>query len=136
MLSAPPEVHELPGRVRFQICLPCGICCGRSPQPGLPPPGEHRSEQRYRGGEALQKTAEFADPEPDSSDKDFMDCLNPDSLEILQGCKLEAALSNAKAPDSFQFMRLGYFTVDNKDSAPDRLVFNRSVSLKDSFKAK
>ncbi len=78
----------------------------------------------------------FTDADPDGADKDFLSCLNPDSLEILQNCKLEAALANAVAPASFQFMRLGYFCVDNKDSNAEHLVFNRSVSLKDSFKVK
>ncbi len=76
----------------------------------------------------------FADADPDAGDKNFLDCLNPDSLEILKDCKVEAALAGATAPASFQFMRLGYFCVDNKDSTPEHLVFNRSVSLKDSFK--
>ena len=76
----------------------------------------------------------FADPDPDAAGKDFMACLNPNSLEILTGCKVEASLSGAKAPASYQFMRLGYFCPDSKDSAPGHLVFNRSVSLKDSFK--
>ena len=58
----------------------------------------------------------FADPDPDAGDKDFLDCLAPDSLEVLHGCKLEASLAGAKAPAAFQFMRLGYFCVDNKDS--------------------
>ena len=78
----------------------------------------------------------FADADPDAGDKDFLDCLAPDSLETLTNCKLEAALADAKAPAAYQFMRLGYFSVDNKDSSSDHLVFNRSVSLKDSFKAK
>ena len=76
----------------------------------------------------------FADPDPDAGDKNFLDCLAPTSLETLTGCKLEADLAHTVAPASFQFMRLGYFCVDNKDSAPGHLVFNRSVSLKDSFK--
>ena len=76
----------------------------------------------------------FSDPNPDAGDKNFLDCLNPNSLEILTGCKVEASLSSAKPGQSFQFMRLGYFCVDNKDSTSDHLVFNRSVSLKDSFK--
>ena len=76
----------------------------------------------------------FADPDPDAGDKDFLDCLAPDSLEILHGCKLEASLAGAKAPAAFQFMRLGYFCVDNKDSTPEHPVFDRAVSLKDSFK--
>ncbi|MBQ8683323.1 MAG: glutamine--tRNA ligase/YqeY domain fusion protein [Clostridia bacterium] len=78
----------------------------------------------------------FADENPDGGDKDFLDCLAPNSLETLQNCKLEAALADAVAPAHFQFMRLGYFCVDSKDSTPDHLVFNRAVSLKDSFKAK
>ena len=78
----------------------------------------------------------FTDADPDGADKDFLSCLNPESLEVLQNCKLEAALADATAPASFQFMRLGYFCVDNKDSSAEHLVFNRSVSLKDSFKVK
>ena len=77
----------------------------------------------------------FSDAEPDAADKNFLDCLNPASLEVLENCKVEASLAGAEAPGRFQFMRLGYFCLDNKDSRPDRLVFNRSVSLKDSFKA-
>ena len=76
----------------------------------------------------------FNDPDPDAAGKDFLTCLNPNSLEVLTGCKVEASLRDAKAPASFQFMRLGYFCPDAKDSSPEHLVFNRSVSLKDSFK--
>ncbi|WP_322202800.1 glutamine--tRNA ligase/YqeY domain fusion protein [Acutalibacter intestini] len=64
----------------------------------------------------------------------FLDYLSSDSLQILTGCKLEAALKTAKSGESYQFMRQGYFCVDNKDSTPEHLVFNRSVKLKDSFK--
>ena len=60
--------------------------------------------------------------------------MNPNSLEVLTGCKVEASLRDAKAPASYQFMRLGYFCPDSRDCAPGHLVFNRSVSLKDSFK--
>ena len=76
----------------------------------------------------------FTDPDPDAADKDFLKCLNPDSLEILTGCKIERALAAARAPESYQFMRLGYFCPDSKDSTPEHPVFNRSVSLKDSYK--
>ena len=76
----------------------------------------------------------FDDPDPDAAGKDFLACLNPHSLEVLTGCKVEASLHDAKAPASYQFMRLGYFCPDSRDSAPGHLVFNRSVSLKDSFK--
>ena len=88
----------------------------------------------------------FSDEQPDGPDKDFLDCLNPDSLTILTGCKVEPEMqkvaaefdkkenrTGANAP-TFQFMRLGYFCLDNRDSTADHMVFNRSVSLKDSFK--
>ena len=76
----------------------------------------------------------FSDADPDGGDKNFLDCLNPGSLEVLSGAKVEAGLKDVAAPASFQFLRQGYFCVDNKDSRPGHLVFNRSVSLKDSFK--
>ena len=76
----------------------------------------------------------FTDPDPDGFEGGFLACMNPNSLEVLQGCKLERSLENAVAPAAYQFMRMGYFAVDNKDSKPGALVFNRAVSLKDSFK--
>ena len=76
----------------------------------------------------------FSDPEPEGVGKNYLDCLNPDSLEVLSDCRLEASLADAKPGDSFQFMRLGYFCADSRDSTPGHPVFNRSVSLKDSFK--
>ena len=76
----------------------------------------------------------FSDPEPDAPGKDFIECLNPDSLEVLTGCKVERSLETCVPTDRFQFLRLGYFAPDNKDSTPDHLVFNRAVALKDSFK--
>ncbi|MCI8303273.1 MAG: glutamine--tRNA ligase/YqeY domain fusion protein [Lawsonibacter sp.] len=77
----------------------------------------------------------FADENPDSGEKDFLECLNPDSLEVLEGCKLEASLAAAGSTDRFQFLRLGYFCADSRDSRPGALVFNRAVSLKDGFKS-
>ena len=82
----------------------------------------------------------FSDPEPDGADKDFLEALNPDSLTVLTGCKVEASLASAPMPvrgkdsEGFQFMRQGYFVLDNRDAAPGHLVFNRAVALKDSFK--
>lgn len=76
----------------------------------------------------------FTVPDPEAGERNFLDYLNPNSLEVLTGCKAEKNLATAVAPKSFQFMRLGYFCVDNKDSTPEHLVFNRSVSLKDGFK--
>jgi len=72
---------------------------------------------------------------PDTSSMEaLLGDMNPNSLTTLTGCKVEASLADAKAPASYQFMRLGYFCPDSRDCAPGHLVFNRSVSLKDSFK--
>ncbi len=60
--------------------------------------------------------------------------LNPNSLTVLKECYIEPSVKDAKAYDSFQFVRNGFFCVDSKDSTPDNLVFNRIVSLKSSFK--
>ncbi len=76
----------------------------------------------------------FTVPDPDAADKNFIDFINKDSLKVLKNCKVEPSLKDAKAPAHFQFMRKGYFCIDSKDSTPEKLVFNRAVSLKDSFK--
>ena len=60
--------------------------------------------------------------------------LNPNSLQILKNCYVESSLKGAAAPDSFQFVRTGYFCVDSKLSSGDHLVFNRIAALKSSFK--
>lgn len=73
-----------------------------------------------------------ADPEAG----DFLEELNPDSLKVLTGCKVEPSFAKEDEAKSYQFMRQGYFCLDSRDSKPENLVFNRSVSLKDSFKKK
>ena len=88
----------------------------------------------------------FSDEQPDGPDKDFLTCLNPESLTVLTGCKVEPEMrkvaeefdkkenrTGVNAP-TFQFMRMGYFCLDNRDSSAEHLVFNRSVLLKDGFK--
>jgi len=78
----------------------------------------------------------FMDSDPDGQkDKDFMEFLNPDSLTIIKGCKMEPSLGSARYPDHFQFQRLGYFNCD-KDSTETNLVFNRTVPLRDTWKKK
>jgi glutaminyl-tRNA synthetase len=74
----------------------------------------------------------FNKPYPEE-EEDFMTCLNPDSLETLEGCRLEPGLSDAKPGSRYQFLRLGYFCVDTVDSPAGRPVFNRIVSLRDTW---
>ncbi len=68
----------------------------------------------------------------EDKEKDFKELLNPDSLQILTNCRVEAELLSAKPYDNFQFQRLGYFNVD-PDSKDGNLIFNRTVSLKDTW---
>ena len=72
------------------------------------------------------------DPEADE-EKTFIDNLNPDSLQIIKDAKLEPFLKTANKGDKFQFERLGYFCVDSKDSSKENLVFNRTVTLRDTW---
>ncbi|RJP36838.1 MAG: glutamine--tRNA ligase/YqeY domain fusion protein [Desulfobacteraceae bacterium] len=71
--------------------------------------------------------------EDPAGDDDFIAGMNPDSLEILSGCKLEPSLAQAEPGVAHQFERLGYFCNDGRDTMPDRPVFNRIVTLKDTW---
>ncbi|MEM7367250.1 MAG: glutamine--tRNA ligase/YqeY domain fusion protein [Bacteroidota bacterium] len=75
----------------------------------------------------------FSDPDPDGhKGKDFLEFLNPDSLKIISNAKLEPSLASVKTMERFQFMRKGYYCVD-PDSTEGHLVFNQSVTLRDSW---
>lgn len=71
-------------------------------------------------------------PALEEKDGNFRDLLNPDSLKVLTNCRVEKFLAEMKPLDYLQFQRIGYFNVD-KDSTPDKLIFNRTVSLKDTW---
>lgn len=74
-----------------------------------------------------------AQPEKSEEGGSFLDNINPDSLVVLKGCRAEPSLAQAQPEDRFQFEREGYFCVDLKDSAPGKPVFNRTVTLRDSW---
>ncbi len=90
---------------------------------------EHCAEAEIRLYDRLFNVENPSDEEGVSS---FADNLNPNSLTVLKGCKIDFDLKDKAVGDTFQFMRQGYFCVD-KDSTPDKLIFNRTVALKDSF---
>jgi glutaminyl-tRNA synthetase len=77
----------------------------------------------------------FRAPNPDKSDEGgtFLENINPESLVVLSGCRAEPSLASAIGEERFQFEREGYFCVDNTDSRPGHLVFNRTVTLRDSW---
>ncbi len=76
----------------------------------------------------------FTVEDPDAADVSYLETINPHSLEVLNNAKLEASLASAKKGEAFQFLRMGYFTPDLEHSTDDALVFNRAVTLKDSYK--
>jgi glutaminyl-tRNA synthetase len=75
----------------------------------------------------------FTDPQPDGyEDRDYLEFFNEDSLQVIEKAYVEPSLKEAKAGTTYQFLRMGYFAVDT-DSTPDKLIFNRTVSLKDTW---
>jgi glutaminyl-tRNA synthetase len=88
---------------------------------------EHAVEAEVRLYDRL-----FSQENPNDGD-DFKRFLNPSSLEVLRGCKLEPALAQAKPGEGFQFERLGYFCVDSRDHRAGQLVWNRTIELRDSW---
>ena len=74
-----------------------------------------------------------ADPTAEMEGEDYRDYLDPGSLQVLTGCRVEPGLAQGKPGTPYQFLRQGYFCLDSVDSRPDSLVFNRAVSLRDSW---
>ena len=72
-------------------------------------------------------------PDEKVDGKTFLDFINPESLETLADCRLEPALAQVRPGQSVQFERLGYFCADSQDCIPDHLVFNRTVTLRDTW---
>lgn len=102
---------------------------GRSPKATI----HWVSAQHAIGAEVRIYDTLFTKENPmEAESGDFLDNINPDSLKIITDCKLEPSLSNAKAGEKYQFERLAYFCVDD-DSTEGKLVFNRTVTLKDAW---
>ena len=91
---------------------------------------EHAVEAEVRLYDHLFQTQDPSDTEEGQS---YLDNLNPHSLEVLKGCKLESSLAEAQPGERFQFERVGYFYVDTKESSGSKPVFNRSVTLRDTW---
>ncbi|PUA26483.1 MAG: glutamine--tRNA ligase [Cellvibrio sp. 79] len=108
---------------------------GKDPEDGVKPKGVIHwvSASQHLNCEVRLYDRLFNDEAPDAGGKNFLDAMNPDNLEILQGCKAEISLGNAVVGNNFQFERQGYFCLDSKYSSAEKPVFNRTISLKDSF---
>ncbi|MGZ4957631.1 MAG: glutamine--tRNA ligase/YqeY domain fusion protein [Methylomonas sp.] len=90
------------------------------------------SEQHAVSAEIRLYDRLFSHPNPDTLDN-FLDGINPTSLEVLEDCRVEASLVNATPDIRYQFERTGYFCLDYLDSKPEKLVFNRTVTLRDTW---
>jgi glutaminyl-tRNA synthetase len=108
---------------------------GKDPEDGVKPKGvihwvsaNHNVNCEVRLYDRL-----FNDEAPDAGGKNFLDAMNPNNLQILANCKAEPSLAKATLGQGFQFERQGYFCLDSKYSSQEKLVFNRTISLKDSF---
>ena len=96
-------------------------------------PAAESVECEVRLYDRLFKTANPDKNEDGSDAASFLDNVNPNSLTILTGCRAEPSLANAQVGEGFQFEREGYFCLDSEDSSAERLVFNRTVTLRDSW---
>mgnify|MGYP003745502891 CR=1 FL=1 len=118
------------------------IHCTYDPETKNAPPADGRkvpgvihwvSAKHCISAEARLYDRLFTVEDPGSLDDDFLRYLNPDSLKIITNCRVEQSLENARPGSRYQFERLGYFCLDEQDSRPGQLVFNRVVGLKDSW---
>ncbi len=108
---------------------------GKNPADGIKPKGVIHwvSADMHVDCEVRLYDRLFTEEAPDAGGKDFLESINPDSLEIVTGCKGEVTLANARLTDHFQFEREGYFILDSSYSEPDQPVFNRTIGLRDSW---
>ncbi|GMG88713.1 glutamine--tRNA ligase/YqeY domain fusion protein [Biformimicrobium ophioploci] len=108
---------------------------GVDPADGIKPKGVIHwvSADKHVDCEVRMYDRLFSDEAPDAGDKNFLDHVNPHSLQILKGCKAEVGLANATSDDHYQFERNGYFCLDGKNSGGDVRVFNRTIGLRDSW---
>ena len=108
---------------------------GKDPEDGVKPKGVIHwvSATQNLDCEVRLYDRLFSDEAPDAGGKNFLDAVNPKNLEILEGCKAEVSLGKAVVGNNFQFERQGYFCLDSRYSTAEKPVFNRTISLKDSF---
>lgn len=108
---------------------------GKDPEDGIKPKGVIHwvSATQHLDCEVRLYDRLFNDEAPDAGGKNFLDAINPSNLLILNGAKAEISLAQAMVGNSFQFERQGYFCLDSKYSTAEKPVFNRTISLKDSF---
>ncbi|MGN0921488.1 MAG: glutamine--tRNA ligase/YqeY domain fusion protein [Cellvibrio sp.] len=135
VIEAESCVKDESGKVIEVIARIVENTLGKDPEDGVKPKGvihwvsaAHSVDCEVRLYDRL-----FNDEAPDTSGKNFLDAINPSNLEILENAKAEPSLAQATLGTTYQFERQGYFCLDSKYSTKERLVFNRTIGLKDSF---
>ncbi len=133
--------------VRMSVCVCVCVCVltavhcslvpdtvGASPPEGIKPRGVIHWVSASHGRPATVNLYDrlFSDETPDAGDKDFMEYLNPASLQVMKNCWVEPGLEAAAPEQAFQFERSGYFVADRHAHSSDNPVFNRIIGLKDS----
>ena len=135
VIEAESVVKDASGNVIEVLAKVIDGTLGKDPEDGVKPKGvihwvsaHHNINCEVRLYDRL-----FNDEAPDAGGKNFLDAMNPNNLQILENCKAEPSLATAIVGKGFQFERQGYFCLDSKYSTQEKLVFNRTISLKDSF---
>jgi glutaminyl-tRNA synthetase len=122
------------GTITAVHCSLVPATVGQSPPEGIKPRGVIHWVSAAHGQRATVNLYDrlFIDPTPDSGDKDFMQQLNPDSLQVISDCWIEPGLETAAPEQAFQFERIGYFVADRYSHNSENPVFNRTIGLKDT----
>lgn len=135
VIQADDLVKDADGQITEVHCSYLPETLGEQPADGVKPKGVIHWVSATEGKTATVRLYDrlFSHEKPGQGGVDFLDHLNPDSLEILENCPIEPSLATCNAEDRFQFERLGYFVADRHEYSPEQAVFNRVVSLRDSW---
>ncbi len=135
VLTAENVVKDADGNITEVHCSYDADTLGENPADGIKPKGVIHWVSATEGKQATVRLYDrlFNHEAPDRGDREFMDHLNPESLQVMEGCWIEAGLADAAPEQNFQFERQGYFVADRYEHSADKPVFNRTVGLRDSW---
>ncbi len=135
VIQAEEILRGADGEIETIICRYDADTLGADPADGVKPRGVIHWVSASHGARATVRLYDrlFSDPEPDRAEGDFHQYLNPDSLIVRENCPIEPALASAAPGTAFQFERQGYFVADSELHRADAPVFNRTVTLRDSW---
>jgi glutaminyl-tRNA synthetase len=135
VIEADEAIKNEDGEVVAVHCRIIEGTVGNDPADGIKPKGVVHWVSASKGIPAEIRLYDrlFTEPEPGSGGVDFMEHVNRDSLKVLQGCLVEPGLVTAVAEQNIQFEREGYFVADRFDHSSDKLVFNKTIGLRDTW---